>query len=285
MKLVLVILCVLLLFPLWRMIFTNIHNIIINSINDIYDYVINRKWRNWKESWAGIFQFQGYFGKGKTLSATWYAMNIYYKMKRYGKDVRIVSNYELKYVPYIPLTSFDEIVEIGKIASELDEKGRRKDKYEGTIILIDEVEFLLNNRKFASFPLELLSLVTQQRKAHTMILTTLQRWHMCDKALRDLSLWCVDCSKFWRFQRLRFYDGWDFENATSNQMIKCKKTIWYFVKNRDYQAYDTTRMITQASASDFISNEESLRRRGIDLVRNDELVKHPSKKLKKSRKR
>lgn len=281
----LVALSIALIFPFWRMFFSNIHNTIKYSINDIYDYVINRKWRNWNEKWCGIFQFCGYFGHGKTLSATWYAMRIYYRMKKYGKKVRILSNYELKYVPYIPLTSFDEIVEIGKIAMEEDENGNRKDPYEGTIILIDEIEFLLNNRKFASFPLELLSLACQQRKSRTLILTTLQRWHMCDKAFRDLSLWCVDCTKFWRFQRLRFYDGWDVENATSNQMVQCKKTIWYFVLNRDYGAYDTSKMISQASAAEFISNEESLRRRGIEMLRNDDVVKHPSKKLIKQRKK
>ena len=284
MRILLIVIAITSFFPFWRMFYTNIHNTIKYSINDIYDYVVNRKWRNWSEKWCGIFQFCGYFGKGKTLSATWYAMRIYYKMKRYGKEVRIISNYELKYVPYIPLTSFEEIVEVGKIASEEDKNGKRKDRYEGTIILIDEIEFLLNNRKFATFPLELLSTVTQQRKAHIIILTTLQRWHMCDKAFRDLSLWCVDCSKFWRFQRLRFYDGWDVENATSNQMVQVKHTEWFFVLNRDYGAYDTTKMISQASANDFISNEESLRNRGIDMLRNDELVKHPSKKLQKQRK-
>lgn len=284
MKLVIVTFIILLFLPFWRMIFSNIPKICKYTVNDIYDYVVERKWRNWQESWCGIYQFCGYFGHGKTLSATRQALLIYNRMKRYGKKVRIISNYELKGVNYIPLTSFDQIVEIGKMAAELDDKGNRKDEYEGTVILIDEIEFLLNNRKFSSFPLALLSTVTQQRKGHIVIYTTLQRWHMCDKAFRDLALWCVDCTKYWRFQRLRFYDGWDYENATSNQMIQCKKTLWWFVDNRFYNAYDTSKMISQTSADEFISNEESIRNRGIEAVRNDELVKHASKKLRKVRK-
>lgn len=284
MKIIVIAIIILSFFPFWRMFFSHVPHTIKYVFNDIYNYVINRKWRNWNESWCGIYQFCGYFGHGKTLSATHKALQIYARMKKYGKKVRIISNYELKHVPYIPLTSFDQIVEIGKIAAELDDKGKRKDSYEGTIILIDEIEFLLNNRKFASFPTALLSAICQQRKGHIVIYTTLQRWHMCDKSFRDLSLWCVDCSKFWRFQRNRYYDGWDVENATSNQMIQCKKTEWWFVENRFYDAYDTTKMISQSSADDFISNEESIRNRGIESVRNDDIVKHPSKKLRKVRK-
>ena len=117
MKIFIVALIILMFFPLWRMIFTNIHNVIRYIVNDIYDYVINRKWRNWQENWCGIYQFCGYFGHGKTLSATHKALQIYARMKRYGKKVRIISNYELKHVPYIPLDSFLQIVEIGRIAA------------------------------------------------------------------------------------------------------------------------------------------------------------------------
>lgn len=278
MKIAIVGLCILLIFPFWRMFFSNIHNTFRYSIQDIYDYVINRKWRDWREEWCGIFNFVGYFGHGKTLSATMYAMNIFFRMKKYHKKVRIISNYDLKFVPYIPLVSFDQIVEVGKIASS------GNDEYEGTIILIDEIEFLLSHRKFASFPIEILSTITQQRKAHVICLATLQRWHMCDKAWRDMSLWCVDCTKIWRFQRLRFYDGWDVENATGTQAVQCKKVRWWFVHDRDYNAYDTSKMISQASADDFISSEEVLRKRGIEMMHDDNMVRHPSKRLKKARK-
>ncbi|MBO7730900.1 MAG: hypothetical protein J6S67_00055 [Methanobrevibacter sp.] len=264
--------------PFIRMFVTNIFKSIYYVLNDIYDYVVKRKWREWPEKMCGIYNFVGYFGKGKTLSATAYCLRVVNRMKKYGKKVRVISNYEIKGVDYIPLENFEQIVEISKIALS------GTDPYCGTLIMIDEIELLLNNRKFASFPLELLSTICQQRKSHVCCLTTLQRWHQCDKAWRDLSLWCVDCTKIWRFQRLRFFDAWDVENATQQSMVQCKHTEWFFVENKHYNAYDTTRLISDMDAKNFISTEESLQRRAVDALRNDECVRHASKRLRRKRK-
>lgn len=282
MKFIIIMFCLALcISPFLRLFIKSIFKSIYYSLNDLYDYVVERKWRNWSKDWCGIHHYVAYFGHGKTLSITKKARDIYKRMKKYGKRVRIVSNYDLKDIPYIPLTSYKQIIEIGNIAAS------GHDEYEGTIILLDEIEFLFSHRgysgKSGGAMISCLSTISQQRKAHVLCLSTSQRWAHVDACYRQMSLYCVDCTKFWRFQRLRYYDAWDIENATNRENVRCLKTKWWFVQNEDYKAYDTTKMISQSSAEDFISTDEMIVNRGIATLHDDNAVVRPSKKLQKAR--
>ena len=170
----------------------------------------------------GFSVSSGMFGRGKTLSMTKYAVDIYNKYQKYGKTVRIVSNYEIKSVPYIPLVNFEQIVELGNLAVE------GKDDCIGTIVCIDEIEMLFSHRKFASFPIEVLSSVCQSRKAHIMMLTSAQRWKMQDAAIRDITYYAINCKKIWRFQLNYWFDAsilkllWPCSKVTPNtSFISC----------------------------------------------------------------
>ena len=92
--------------PFLRMFLKNILNSLIYMIKDIYEYIRFQKWKEWNREYAGIWNFVGYFGKGKTLTATSVCLSIYNHYKKYGKKVRIISNYEVSGVPYIPLSNF-----------------------------------------------------------------------------------------------------------------------------------------------------------------------------------
>jgi len=265
--------------PLFRCFITHIPSTIYNGVNDIYDYVINRKWREWKESYSGIFCFVGMFGRGKTLSMTKYAVDIYNYYAKFGKTVRIVSNYDLKTVPYIPLVNFEQIVELGNLAVE------GKDNCVGTIVCIDEIEMLFSHRKFASFPIEVLSSVCQSRKAHIMMLTSAQRWKMQDAAIRDITYYAIDCRKIWRFQLNYWFDAWDLENASQPNLLRPIKRGCWFVLNKYFKSYDTTKLISRDDMRNFISNDELLQRRYANTLTDPEAIKHPSKKLIKQRKK
>lgn len=197
------------------------------------------------------------FGNGKTLSMTHKAMNIY---KRYGDSVRFISNYELTEIPYIPLINFQQLVDLGTDDSD----------YIGTVVLIDEISSVLNNRAFAKFPLELLSLLMQQRKRRVFIMCTCQRQHMVDVIFRNITSYCIACSKWWRFVRLRYYDAWAYENSPNSQYLKPLVTTWWFCRDKDYNAYDTSQMISKSMCADFISNEEAVVRLGLDTSKDIE---------------
>lgn len=264
--------------PLFRCFISHIPQTIIHALVDTYDYIRYQKWKLWKEKYSNIYCFIGMFGRGKTLSMTKYAVDIYNHYAKYGEKVRIVSNYEIKSVPYIPLVNFEQIVELGNMAV------RGEDDCIGTIVCVDEIEMLFSHRKFASFPIEVLSSICQSRKAHIMMLTSCQRWKMQDAAIRDITTFAINCKKVWRFQLNYWFDAWDMENSTNaDQLHPIKRDSW-FVFNKYFKSYDTTKLISKQDMQDFISNDELLQRRYANSLSDPEAIKHPSRKLKKKRK-
>lgn len=256
-----------LLFPLVRCIIKNLHLIGIYSIVDLYSYFRYQKWKEF--NLYGIDLFIGMFGHGKTLSMTHRARMIY---KKFGDDVRFISNYKLVGIPYVPLVNFNQIVELGE---------EENSKYKGNVVLIDEVENVLSHRNFANFPLPMLHTLTQQRKCHVYVMASAQRFFMVDKIFRSITTNVFNCNKYWRFQHCECYDAWDLENAMNYSLIKRLSNSWWFIKNQDFNAYDTTELIKKNSAEDFISNSELLQRVGLDGVVNDKAIVHKSTYFKK----
>ena len=77
---------------------------------------------------------------------------------------------------------------------------------------------------------------------------------------------------------MKLYDAWDYENGINPQLLQAQANIWWFVKNRDYDSYDTSQMIQKGDAEKFISNDEVLVRRGLDLMMNEDAIQKPNKK-------
>lgn len=270
---ILFLLLILLLFifsSLFRCFVFNLHNVAYYSVRDIYEYFKYKKWKNFTES--GIDLYIGMFGRGKTLSIVHRVRKIY---ETYGDSIKFISNVELKGIPYIPLINFNQL---------LDLQAEPEDGVQGYVVVIDEVSSVLSNRNYANFPLELLSTLTQQRKRHIKILSSCQRYYMCDKLYRTLSNYVYDCDKLWRFQTWRKYDAWDYENAMNPRLIKCLGVGTWFVKNRDFESYSTEQMITKDMCNAFISNEESIIRKGFDATTNLDAISKPSRALSRYRK-
>lgn len=239
---------------------------------DLYKYIKEKRWEIFGK--YGIDMFIGMFGAGKTLTMTHQATLLY---KKYGDDLRFISNYHLTGIPYIPLENFHQLLDLGTMEND--------DKV-GTVVLIDEISTVLSHRNFANFPLELLSVLLQQRKRHVYIMCTAQRFFMVDKIWRSITTRAIDCRKHWRFSNLKYYDAWDYEQAINSNVLKAFGNRWYFVHNRDYEAYDTEEMISKQSADDFISNEEAIVRKGLDCMTSTVDVvdtKHLTRKERKKR--
>lgn len=250
--------------PLIRCIVHNLGNIYFYGIKDTILYFKERKWEDF--DYFGIQMFVGMFGKGKTLSMSHKAQQIY---DRFGDRVRFISNYKLNNIPYIPLENFSQLVDLGE---------EEENYYIGTVVLIDEIENVLSHRNYANFPLPLLHMLTQQRKKKVYILCSAQRFFMVDKIFRSITTNVYDCNKHWRFQNMKLFDAWDYENGINPQLLQAQANIWWFVKNRDYESYDTSQMIQKGDAEKFISNDEVLVRRGLDLMMNEDAIQKPNKK-------
>lgn len=261
-----------LLSGLFRCFLFNIHRVGFYTVYDFLKYVYLRQWKNF--DLYGIDMFVGMFGSGKSLSMTHRARQIY---KQYGNSVRFVSNYKLYGIPYVPLVNFNQLLELDE---DLENSG-----IVGTVVLIDEIEDVLSHRNYSNFPLQLLNVLTQQRKKKVYIMCTAQRFFMVDKIFRSITTHVIDCSKFWRFARLKYYDAWDYENAMNSQLLGSISTSWWFVRNKDYSCYDTEQMISENMSKDFLSNEEHLARIGLDNVVNEQAIQRGSRKLKRNRKK
>lgn len=246
----------------------NAHNIIIYSVRDLWEYIRDKKWKDF--SCFGIDMYIGMFGKGKTLSMVHTARRLY---KKYGDSLIFLSNFKLNDIPYKPLINFNQLVDLGEEMPE---------GVQGYVVLIDEISSVLSHRNYASFPLELIGLLCQQRKKHVYIMCTAQRFFMVDKIWRSITTNVIDCNKFWRFEHNSFYDAWDYENAMNASLIRRQYHDWWFVKNKDYEGYDTSEMISKTAASDFISNEEAIVRKGLDSTVNELAVKNHARKRKKA---
>ncbi|MDR2546765.1 MAG: hypothetical protein LBC96_04540 [Lachnospiraceae bacterium] len=266
----LIIIAVFVFSPFLRMLVSNLHNIGLYTVKDVFNYFRYKEWRKFKR--FGIDIFIGMFGKGKTLSMTHHATSLY---RRYGDSLVFISNYKLNKVPYIPLVNFNQLVNLGETMPE---------GVQGYVVLIDEISSVLSHRNFANFPIKLIGLLCQQRKRRVYIMCTAQRFFMVDKLWRSITTNVYNCNKHWRFQNMKCYDAWELENAMNASMIRRKSNAWWFVRNRDYHAYDTSEMITKNKSSDFISNEASIVRKGLDSTVNQLAVSTPSRQLKRARK-
>ena len=264
-KIIVILFIVFFLFsPLFRCVIKHLHLIYFYGVKDIILYFKEKRWKIF--SLFGIDMFVGMFGHGKTLSMTHRALQIY---DQYGDSIRFISNYKLKSIPYIPLTNFKQLVDLGE---------EEESKYQATVVLIDEIENLLSHRNFANFPLELLHMLTQQRKKRVYIMCSAQRFFMVDKLWRSITTNVYDCNKHWRFQNMKLYDAWDYENGMNPQLLQSISNIWWFVRDRDFGAYDTSEMIMKHSAEDFISNEEAIQRKGLDAMVNENAIIKPKKR-------
>ena len=222
--------------PLFRVIIKNLHLIGIYSVTDLILYIRYKKWLAF--NYYGIDCFIGLFGHGKTLTMCHRARLLY---EQFGDKIRFISNVELVNIPYIPLVNFNQLVDLGEGESD----------YDGTVVLIDEIENVLNNRNFAKFPLALLHTINQQRKKHVYIMCTSPRFFMIDKLFRQITTKVYVCDKIWRFQHVQSFDAWDYENAMNTRDIKRLSNVWWFVKNQDYNTYNTEQMISKDSAENF----------------------------------
>lgn len=253
---------------LTRCIIFNLHNVAVYSIRDLIDYIRFKQWRDFR--CFGIDMFIGMFGKGKTLTMVSRAESLYAK---YGDSLVFLSNFKLNGIPYIPLVNFNQLVDLG---AEMPEG------VQGYVVLLDEISSVLSHRNYASFPLELIGLLCQQRKKHVYIMCTAQRFFMVDKIWRSITTNVINCNKYWRFAHASYYDAWDYENAMNANLLQRQYHRWWFVKNNHYNAYDTSEMIGKTKASDFISNEEAIVRKGLDSTVNELAVQKPSRARKKA---
>lgn len=283
-------------FPTLRCAVTHPLKLVRNGAVDLWHYYRRKEYNLYGT--GELVAYTGLFGKGKTLSAVHRVVSAY---KRYdGKKVwcprrkrlvtqrvKVISNVALS-IPYEAFESLEQIVYAAEHNRAADDENNTLTV---TLVLGDEFSVQMNSRNFKTNidPLFLNTILTC-RHYYISLYYTAQRFGHVDALLRQVTSYVIDCDKLWRFQRLKKYDAWDLENATSTQLVKPLGCSCWFVTNADYNAYDTLACVGNLKksfkAGDMISEEEILKLQQNTAAANMDAVGKPSKRwLKRQRKK
>ena len=146
----------------------------------------------------GCWFFVGKQGSGKTMSLAWTLEQL---RKEYPR-LKIYTNFDYKY----------ETAPIKKLKDLLN-----RDLYNGeygTVFAIDEIQNEFSSASSRDFPETVLSLVTQQRKQHILILCTSQVFTRVSKPLREQAFRVIECrTLFGRYTLCKHYDGIDYADS------------------------------------------------------------------------
>lgn len=211
-------------------------------------YLLWRSVKDKKGQGVHLYGIYGYFGlpgKGKTMAMC-------YELKRlrklYGNQIYIMTNFSYLDEDF-SFTGWKDLL---------------KSYDKPLVVAWDEVQNEFNSRDFKTFPISLLTLLTQVRKKNGIqILYTSQRWHFVDKNFRSLSFGCYECSTiFGCFTMTRLYDPVDYDNLCSNSDYDKRRRIHpiktdSFVQTDELRnCYDSYKMLESAKSKEYMDRNE-----------------------------
>lgn len=259
---------------------------------DLVNFFRFKKWRVGK--CGELICYVGLFGRGKTLSAVHTVCSRYkrfnnkkifdtFRKKWVIQKVVILSNVDLTTVPYVQFNNLNQIVDL---SHELDRLDKENDTLTFLYVLGDEFSVQLNSRNFKSnINAQVLNSILTCRHYHMSLFYTAQRFNHVDALLRQVTQTVIDCAKVWRFQRQYFYDAYELENCTNPTLVKNKGSRCWFVRNKDYLAYDTLACVDNLSKDALEGNMLSdLEILTLQIGQSADTVSNPSRKAKKLRK-
>ena len=286
-----ILLLFLLLSRIFREIISHPFRCLINAVKDTFLYIKHKGWNTCPVGALDIYC--GYFGSGKTLSLVHKVVGLY---ERYNnkpvwcqrrkkfvmQKVRVLSNVELS-IPCIKLESFSQVVNMTKIGPAWDDE---HDTLTVTLVLMDELSVQMNSRSFKdNFNAYFLNTLLCCRHYHISFFGSAQRFQHVDKLMRDVTHNVVQCKKLWRFQLYDIYDAWEIENAQNPELLRPLRSGLWFVKDKDYNAYDTLAVVDnlrkKVEEGDLLSEAEILANLAPAAPTGVEGVSRPSRAGKK----
>lgn len=278
----------------FRLIIKNPVSTVYYAVKDLYEYFYHHKARNCPT--GKILAYTALFGGGKTLSVVHYVTSLFYRyngLKVWDRDrkkfvrqkIHIISNVHLN-IPYEHFISLEQIV---RVAEKFHDTDMENDTLTVTVVLGDEFSVQMNSREFKKNidPLFLNTLLTC-RHHHILMVYDAQRFNHVDALLRQVTLAVIECKKIWRFMLQFEYDAFEMENAVNPMLLTPRLRYGWFVRDKDYNAYDTLACVGNLKKSfdkgDMLSEEEILALQCNQGV-NMEAVSQPHKKYVKNRKK
>lgn len=264
------------------------------GISDSINYIMRKGWNNCPT--GKLIAYTALFGKGKTLSVVHYIVSMYKRYNNklvYDRDrkkfvtqkIHVISNVDLN----IPFERFVSLEQIIRVADTFKEKDIENNTLTCTLVLGDEFSVQLNSREFKKNidPLFLNTLLTC-RHHHISLIYDAQRFNHVDALLRQVTSYVVECHKVWRFMIQYQYDAYELENATNPSLIAPRIKFGWFIRDRDYEAYDTLACVGNLKKSvedgDMMTEDEILALQ-CNNGANMDVVSNPSRKYKRRKKK
>lgn len=212
---------------------------------DLYRYIRDTINKTRKIHIYGIEGFFGLPGHGKTMCLVYRAEQY---RKKYGDKIYISSNFGYKGEDFA-IEGWQDLL---------------KPYDRPVIFLYDEIQNEFCNREYKKFPIELLTLLTQNRKGHgKKILYTAQRQNRVDLVFRELTNTCWDCKTF--AGRLTWATGYDdqsyeqLKNTISVDrkiMIHKRERFWFVQTDKIRDLYDSYQQLESALKKEKMTREE-----------------------------
>ena len=277
---------------IFRLIVTHPFTTLYYAIRDGIRYFMYHQWHDMQT--GKLIAYTALFGGGKTLSCVHYITSMYrqydgrrvYDFDRHKwvtQHVHVLSNVDLL-IPFERLESLSQIV---RVAEKFRDYDLQNDTLTCTLVLGDEFSVQMNSRSFKTNidPLFLNTLLTC-RHHHITIVYNAQRFQHVDALLRQVTSYCVDCHKVWRFMIQKKYDAYEMEFASDPTLIKPQSISGWFIRDRDYNAFATLACVGNLKKSvdsgDMETEIEIINRQNINVDNNN--VTSASKKFKKIKK-
>lgn len=266
---ILIFLLLILIFSVFfRTIILNPHLTLYYGPVDLYKYFRYRLFNNMET--GKLICYTALFGGGKTLSCVHYINQLY---RRYNnkkvfdfnskkwltQKVMIISNVDLS-IPYIHFESLQQVINFANNQKEID---KQNGTLTNLIVFGDEFSVQMNSREFKTNidPLFLNTLLTC-RHHHIMLVYNAQRFQHVDKLLRGVTNYVIECKKIWRVCIQKTYDAWVIENCSDPTIVKPLARRGWFIRDKDFNAYDTLAcvgmLIKSVQSGDMISEDEIL---------------------------
>jgi hypothetical protein len=189
----------------------------------------------------GIRAFVGLYGGGKTMGMTYYLHDI---RQNYGDKVLIATNYYYKGQDFA-ITKWEDLL------PEYDKP---------VIFAYDELQNEFNSREYKGFPVQLMTLLTQNRKGKgKQIIYTCQDYETVDKNFRRLTKDVGVCrTLFGRLTNIKFFNREEYEMLISNpdinkRMKVHRKFTMRFVQTDTLRdSYDSFQMLDSAKSKQYV---------------------------------
>lgn len=228
-----------------------IKNIKLPKLLDLLKWIYIDVYRNKKYGKKlhiyGIIGIVGLYGGGKTIALSEYLTRM---KKKYGDDVLIATNYCFNLEDF-SLNSWKDLLK----------------EYDKPIIFgYDELQNEFNSREYKDFPIELMTLLTQNRKGNgKQIIYTTQDYTTVDKNFRRLTQKVWACkTRLNRYTSVRVFDRENFEQldheVNVHRKMKIRNRRYSFIQTDDLRnSYDSYKMLESAKKKQYLNREEKAR--------------------------